>query len=319
MAKNFVIKLNNGLNMPLVGLGTWKSKPSEVLLAVESAFKCGYCHVDCAFDYENENEVGNALQKLVCEKIVKREDIFVTTKLWNTFHKPEDILEAFQQSLSQLKCDYIDLYLMHYPTGEDKSYEDFPNLSEDERRVSNIDYVSTWKAMEKLLDTKLVKSIGVSNFNKFQLNRLIKECDIVPAVNQIENHPYLTEKSLVKFCQSKHVHVTAYSPLGSIDREWASKNDPQLLKDNTLINIAQKYNKSVAQLVLRFQLQRGLSVIPKSINVDHIQDNIDIFDFEISSTDMEKIYFLNKDWRAMDVSWIKDNKYFPFSDEYNEL
>ena len=317
MGKSLVTKLNNGVNMPLIGLGTWKSSKADVSFAVQIAIKHGYRHIDCASDYDNEDEVGNSLKSMI-GKVIERKDIFITTKLWNTFHKPEDVSIAMQQSLDKLKCDYIDLYLMHYPTGEEKCDKDLSCLGEDEL-VSNVDYVQTWKAMEKLLDTKLVKSIGVSNFNIYQLNRIIKECNIVPVVNQIENHPYLTDQSLVQFCQLNSIHVTAYSPLGSLDREWASADDPHILHDAKLIDIAKSYNKTVSQLVLRFQLQRGLSVIPKSVNADHIRENIDIFDFEISSNDMEKILSLNKNWRAMDVSWIKNNKYFPFRSDYNEL
>ena len=309
MTKNLTVKLNSGYTMPLVGLGTWKSKANKVSEAVLVAIQSGYRHIDCASDYENEAEVGSGILNAVSSGIVDRKDMFITSKLWNTFHQPEDVRPAFMSSLSKLNCSYIDLYLMHYPTGENEN---------GKTCVSDIDYVVTWKAMELLLKDGLVKSIGVSNFNLFQLNRILKECSIVPAVNQIENHPYLTEEKMINFCQSRNIHVTAYSPLGSLDREWASAGDPSLFQDQKLIELAKAYNKSVAQLVLRFQLQRGLSVIPKSINSEHIQDNINVFDFEISIDDIKTISSLNKNWRAMDVSWIKGNKYFPFCDDYHE-
>ena len=311
MAKNWTIKLNSGLMMPMVGLGTWKSSTNDVSKAVQVAIESGYRHLDCASDYENEAEVGAGLLSALRSGGLERKDMFITTKLWNTFHRPEDVHPALMRSIKKLNCSYIDLYLMHYPTGEDEDEAESPC-------VANIDYVDTWKAMEALLKEGLVKSIGVSNFNTFQLNRILNEGSVVPAVNQIENHPYLTYEKMVQFCKLKNIHVTAYSPLGSADREWATACDPSLFRDEKLIELAKSYNKSIAQLALRFQLQRGISVIPKSVSSEHIRENIRIFDFDISANDMITIFSLNRNWRAMDVSWIEGNKYFPFRDNYQE-
>ena len=305
------VKLNSGHIMPLLGLGTWKSSIENVFHAVQISVKHGYRHIDCASDYENEEGVGASLASLIDSGVVKREELFITTKLWNTFHQPEDVRPAFEQSLSKLQCSYVDLYLMHFPTGEN-------DINCPSKQVCDVDYVQTWKSMEKLVVDEKVRSIGLSNFNAYQLNRIIDNCDIVPAVNQIENHPYLCDENLVQFCKSKNIHVTAYSPLGSLDREWASKDDPCLLDDKVLNKIASKYHKTVPQIVLRFQLQRGISVIPKSVSTKHIKDNFDVFNFEITPDDMKRIFELNRNWRAMDISWIKGHKYFPFGDDYKE-
>ena len=312
-------KLNNGLSIPFIGLGTWKSKSNEVKSAVMAAISSGYRHIDCALEYDNEKYVGEGINEMINKGLVSRNDLFITSKLWNSFHRPEDVLPSFKESLTRLNLSYIDLYLMHFPTGEDKSSKDFPDLSEEERQVEKVDYVDTWRAMEALVEKGLCKSIGVSNFNEYQLERLLENSNIPPAVNQIEVHTYFTQTNLVNFCQSKGVHVTAYSPLGSLDREEATSDDPNILHDPTMEKLASQYKRTIPQIVFRSLIQRGLSVVPKSVTPQRIECNINVFDFELAQNDMKTISSLNKNWRALDLSWMDANhRYFPFKEGYSE-
>jgi len=210
--------LSSGYKMDVVGLGTWKSKPDQVRQAVEVAIDCGYRHIDCAWIYGNEEEVGTALENKFKEGIVKREDLFITSKLWCCFHEPHRVRGALQETLQKLKLKYLDLYLMHNPAGR-KFVEGQPFVMEPDQFLE-IDYVETYKELEKLQKEGLIRSLGLSNFNTTQVGRVIKEASIKPAVNQVEIHPYLTQEPLVEFCQENDVVVTAYSPFSSPDSPW---------------------------------------------------------------------------------------------------
>ncbi|XP_039262680.2 aldo-keto reductase family 1 member B7-like [Styela clava] len=311
--------LLTGLKMPMVGLGTWKSKKGEVKAAVESAIDVGYRHIDCALVYQNENEVGEGVEVKLKEGKVKREDLFITSKIWNTFHNPKDVKPTLMDSLKSLRTDYLDLYLMHWPQGYvngDKGL--FPKDDNGKFIYSDDDYVDTWKELEKLQKEGLVKNIGVSNFNEYQINRIIKECSVVPAVNQVESHPYLTNELLLKFCKSKGIVLTAYSPLGSPDRPWAKPEEPVLLDDPKIKKIAERLGKTTAQIVLRYQVQRGAVVIPKSVTPSRIASNFQLFDFELTDDDMAVIGGFNKNFRGCGLEWISDHKYWPFKENYSE-
>lgn len=317
MSKVPKLKLNNGLEMPVFGLGTWKSKPGEVEQAVKDAIDLGYRHIDCAHVYGNEKEVGAALKAKFNEGVIKREDIFITSKLWNTYHRPDLVEGALRTTLKDLGLEYLDLYLMHWPMAYKEERENFPVDANGKIIFSDVDYVDTWKAMEECVKKKLTKSIGVSNFNKRQLERVLAVATVKPVTNQIECHPYLNQKKLIAFCKSKDIVITGYSPLGSPDRPWAKPEDPQLLDDPKLKELATKYKKTPAQVVLRYQIDRGVITIPKSVTKSRIQQNLDIFDFALSKEDVAYLDTFDCNGRVCPITNALEHPYHPFvNDEY---
>jgi len=312
------IKLNSGAEMPIVGLGTWKSKPGEVQKAVEVAIGNGYRHIDCARVYGNEREVGNGISSQIGKGVVKREEIFITSKVWCVYHAPKDVRGTLMETLNDLQTSYLDLYLIHWPQGYVNNGEMFPKDANGKFLYSDDDYVDTWKAMIELQKEGLCKSIGVSNFNEFQIRRLMKETQVTPANHQIELHPYLVQDDMVKFCQASGISVTAYSPLGSPDRPWAAEGEPVLLDDPKIQAIAQRLGKSPAQVVLRYQIQRNVIVIPKSVTPSRIESNLQLFDFELSDADMKTIGSFDRNFRGCALEWVSDHKYYPFKDNYSE-
>nr|CAD7397351.1 unnamed protein product [Timema cristinae] len=262
------------------------SKPGEVTQAVKDAIDAGYRHFDCAFAYGNEKEVGEALKVKLKEGVVKREDLFITSKLWNSFHRPDLVIPVLKKTLENLQLEYLDLYLVHWPMAFKEEGENMPRDAAGNIIFSEVDYVDTWKAMEEAVKQGLTRSIGISNFNSEQITRLLKTATIKPVTNQVECHPYLNQKKLIEFCRSKDIVVTGYSPLGSPDSPFLKPGDPLLLDDPKLKSLAKKYNKSPAQVVLRYSVQRGVVTIPKSVTKHRIQENLDIFDFELSKDDL---------------------------------
>jgi len=312
------LKLYTGAEMPVVGLGTWKSKPGEVTQAVKDAIDVGYRHIDGAFVYGNEHEVGTGINEKIKEGVVKREDLFVVSKLWNTFHSQELVVPALKNTLSLLGLEYVDLYLIHWPFGFQEGGELFPKNDKDEVQLSQADFVDTWKGMEECVKLGLVKTIGLSNFNSQQIEEILKICTIKPSVNQVECHPYLNQKKLFEFCKSKGIIVTAYSPLGSADRPWAQPNDPKLVEDPKLIELGKKYGKTPAQIILRWLVQRGLIVIPKTVHKERLIENISLFDFTLTDEDMEYIYTFDCNGRVCALNWVKEakHKHYPFNIEF---
>ncbi|GAA6015301.1 hypothetical protein JCM10207_008941 [Rhodosporidiobolus poonsookiae] len=272
---------HGGQSIPAVGLGTWQSKPGEVEHAVQAALKVGYKHIDGAYIYGNLPEVGKGLKA----SGVDRKSVFITSKLWCTQHR--SVEAAVRENLEQLGTDYLDLFLIHWPVplnpnGSDPKFPKRPDGSRDldlDRKVAD-----TWADMEKLVEKGLVKAIGVSNFSIPYLEDLLKTAKIVPAVNQVELHPYLPQHELVDFCKSKNIVAQAYSPLGS--------TDSPLLKDEDIVKIADKHGVSTGTVLISYQVNRGVVVLPKSVTPKRIEDNFKII--QLDEEDMKTLNELHK-------------------------
>ncbi|CAM6115805.1 unnamed protein product [Calypogeia fissa] len=270
--------LNSGHTIPALGLGTWKTEPGVVRDAVFSALvEGGYLHIDCAFIYGNQEEVGTGF-KAAWDAGIKREDVFITSKLWIKSNSPDKVKPALLQTLNELGLDYLDLYLVHWPiyTTENAG---IPPKSKEE--VLPYDIVGTWKAMESLVKEGLVKIIGVSNFSVPKLEILLKEATILPAVHQVEMHPAWRNDRILEHAKKNNIHVTAYSPLGS--------SQVDILDDATTTEIAKKYGKSPAQVILRWCIQHGVSTIPKSSSERRIKENEEVFGWSLSPEDFHKL------------------------------
>jgi diketogulonate reductase-like aldo/keto reductase len=298
----------------MVGLGTFMSAPGEVGAAVKVALEAGYRHIDCALVYGNEEEIGEALKESMTNLKLKREDVFVTSKLWCTFFRPELVRKACERSLKDLQLPYLDLFLIHWPVALEPSDEHIPAVPRSGVcKLDNTPLLDTWKAMEKLVDEGLVKSIGLSNFNSHQIARILEICRIKPANLQVEIHANFPNTKLVEYAQSKGLTVTAYCPLGRPDQASELTN---LLTRPWVNEIAKKHNKTPAQVLLRWLIQRNIIVVPKSVTPKRIVENMQLFDFVLTPDEMKILSTRGLNKRQVWLPPMKPHPEYPFNDEF---
>ncbi|KAL0074032.1 NADP-dependent oxidoreductase domain-containing protein [Phycomyces blakesleeanus] len=280
-------KLNSGYTIPLIGFGTFggADAPDAVYKATKVALKVGYRHIDTAFIDETEEALGKAVK----ESGVPREEIFMTTKLWQTFHEPKHVRPACELSLKYLDFKYLDVYMMHWPMAWEFKGYDFKSIKvrdeSNDIKCIDVPVIDTWREMEKLVKDGLVRSIGVSNFTIPMLEDLLSKCEIPPAINQVEVHPNMPQEEMLAYCKSKNILVTAFSPLGSPG--FPQGGQIKTLEEPVILEIAKKYNKSPVQVMINWGVNRGYAVIPKSVTPERIQANLEYF--KMDPEDIEKI------------------------------
>ena len=305
------LSLPSGAQMPSVGLGLWKIPKEQAADAVVEAIRAGYRHLDSACDYGNEREVGQGIAKAIDEGLCTREELWITSKLWNTYHDPERVSESLERTMKDLSIDYLDLYLIHFPISlkfvpfetrypPEWFYE--PSNANPVMQFSQVPLADTWQAMEACVDTGRVKHIGVCNYGVSLMRDLLSYARILPSVLQIESHPYLTQDLLIQFCQQNAIAVTAFSPLAAlsyVELGMAGQAD-SVLTEASVVSIANRLGKTPAQVVLRWGVQRGTAIIPKTSKPERLIENMNIFDFELSDNDMRAISDLNANRRFND-------------------
>ncbi|XP_055970693.1 aldo-keto reductase family 1 member C15-like isoform X2 [Sorex fumeus] len=316
------VQLSDGHRMPVLGLGTYapadvpKSKAGE---ATQMAIDVGFRHIDAAYFYENEEEVGEAIRAKMADGTVRREDLFYTTKLWVTFLQPHLVRQCLERSLKKLGLDYVDLFIIHMPVAMKPGEELLPQDASGNFLLEQVDLCQTWEALESCKDAGLTRSIGVSNFSRKQLEMILSKPGLKykPVCNQVECHPYLNQQKLLDYCKSRDIILVAYSALGSHrDPRWIKRDCPFLLEEPVLKAIAKKHGRSPAQVALRYQLQRGVVVLAKSFSEKRIKENFQVFDFELTPEDMKAIDGLNRNFRYIRMDFAIGDPNYPFADEY---
>jgi D-xylose reductase len=316
------------LEMPSVGLGLWKIEKTDAAQIVVDAIELGYRHLDSAADYGNEIEVGEGISQSLRADSCSRSDLWVTSKLWNTFHRSEHVEEACRKSLSDLGVDYLDLYLIHFPISlkyvpiELRYPPEWlfdPSRPSPKMEIDPVPLHETWVAMESLVDKGLVKNIGICNYTSGLLHDLLAYARIKPAMLQIESHPYLVQDKLIQLAQDNDIAVTAFSPLGALSYVslGMANEDDSVLNQNCVKEAAQRLGRSPAQICLRWGIQRGTAIIPKTSRRERLLENLALFDFELSVDEMAAISSLNINKRFNDPGdfcQLAFNTFYPIYD-----
>jgi len=305
------VSLNTGSSLPSIGLGLWKIPQEDTANAVVEAIRAGYRHLDSACDYGNEVQVGAGIAQAIDEGLCTREELWITSKLWNTYHSPEHVAPALERTLSDLSVDYIDLYLIHFPIAlsfvpfEERYPPEWfhnPEANEPTMQFAKVPLSDTWAAMEALVDAGKIKHIGVCNYGVSLMRDLLNYARIHPSVLQIESHPYLTQEALIRFCHDHQIAVTAFSPLAAlsyVELGMAGHSD-SVLSEACVLEASKRVGKTPAQVVLRWGVQRGTAVIPKTTKPERLLENADVFDFELNDSEMAAISGLNQHRRFND-------------------
>ena len=322
------IVLADGGTLPSIGLGTWKIPNESTASIIHEAIRVGYRHLDCACDYGNEVEVGEGLSKALADGTCQRDDMWVTSKLWNTYHDPKHVRLACERSLRDLQLESLDLYHVHFPIAQEfVPFEERyppgwfldPDAATPAMKPVAIPLADTWGAMEELVQSGLVKRIGVCNQNVSLLRDLLSYASIQPAVHQVEMHPYLIQANLLRFCNEAQIPVTAFSPFGAVSYTsiGMATDDESVLIDPVLVEIAKNVGRTPAQIALRWAVQRGTSAIPKTQNPERLIENLAVLDFELTSDQMRRIDALDRHQRFNDPGVFCEkafNKFFPIFD-----
>ncbi|KAM7542257.1 hypothetical protein Aperf_G00000012350 [Anoplocephala perfoliata] len=314
MAPGLFLKLNSGYTIPTLGFGTFYVPKDVVAKAIQDAFDAGYRHFDCAMFYENEKEVGEGIAKSLKKHGLKREDIFVTSKLWCDKHDPKVVRKACEETVRNLGVDYLDLYLVHFPVpfhvkeGRNRYSDDPDDFVLEYHKLED-----TWSAMEKLIPAGLVKSIGVSNYNSRQIERIIKHGKIVPAVNQVEVNLHWLNTKLIDFCQSKNIIIEGYSVLGNPG--FPKNKGKPILELEPVVKIAKVHNVTPAQVLIRHALQRNIVVLAKSVTPERIRSNYDVMGFELKEEEMNQLNNCGLNKRPAWPAYVSHPDY-PFNEDF---
>lgn len=302
-----ILKFRNGDKMHAIGLGTWKAHGEKLKKAIKDAVYAGYRHIDTAANYENEEAIGEALSEIFEEGKIIREDLFITSKLWNDSHGEGQVIPALEDSLNKLKLDYLNLYLIHWPVVFRHGVK-FPKTPEDYLSLDEVPLTETWKQMEKALELGLTKHIGVSNFSIRKLKNLIVEAKIIPEMNQVEMHPLLPQNELLEYCRENHILMTAYSPLGSGDRSKTMKtgDEPNMMDLEIIKNLAKKHNALPAQILIAYHTKRECAAIPKSVTKEHIISNFQSADINLDDSDMKELASIEQSYRYITGKFFEE-------------
>ena len=321
------LTLHTGDALPTTGLGLWKIPRANTARVIHEAVSTGYRHIDSACDYGNETEAGTGITKSISEGLCQREELWVTSKLWNTYHRKEHVRPALERTLKDLKLEYLDLYLIHFPIAQEfVPFEEryppewlFDPAEENPQiRLAKVPIHETWGAMEDLVHAGLVRNIGVCNFGTSQLRDLVNSAEISPSVLQVERHPYLVQDKLVRFCKKAGIVVTGFSPLGAGSYLELGMAQPQdsVLQEPVIEQIAQAHGKTPAQVVLRWGIQQGTAVIPKTTRPERMKENLDVHDFALTSAEMDGLSALDRGHRFNDPGVFAETAFNTFCPIY---